>query len=170
MELLTNVEVGKIHCKALFDTGAHISVIRHGLLLNAMRKDIGIRLVDAKGETIPVFGAVSTQIHLGNFTATHTFVEAAIQNDVILGMDFLLNNHCIIDLLSNRLYIGDEEVEFDQPRGESDSVARLNHLNLSLPIQKAPHDKGKGATASRRGRDDAGTADWKPLPVPLETL
>ena len=169
MELLTDAVVERTRCKALFDTGAVISVIRHGLLPVTTRKDTGKRLVDARDETITVFGETTARIHLGDFSAEHTFVEAAIRNDIILGMDFLQYHHCVIDLPSRQLRIADATIEFNHPPDEANSGASLQRIDLASPCQENHREEVKEAMHPGLGHD-AGTANQRSLPEPLQTL
>ena len=171
MELLMDAVVEETRCKALLDTGAVLSVIRHGLLPGARRKDTRRRLVDARDESIAVYGEVTARVYLESFSTTHTFVEADIRNDVILGMDFLQHHHCVIDLPSRRLCLADTTIklELDHSPGEANSVAGLHRADLSSDSQEIPRERTKEATKAGLGHD-ARAPSPKTLPELLQTL
>ena len=131
-----------------------MSVIRRGLLQTTKwegtRTSTLRRLVDARGEEIPVFGEATVAIHLGDFSTQHTFVEAAIRDDIVLGMDFLRYYKCIIDLPARRLSIGDISVDLEHSADGGDSKASVRRIT-DLPQQPAPREVKAAAVAQPVG-------------------
>ena len=136
-----------------------MSVIRRGLLQTTRwegtRTSTRRRLVDARGEDIPVFGEATVEICLGDFSTLHTFVEAAIRDDVVLGMDFLEHHRCIVDLRACRLSIAGVSVELEYSSDIVDWMASLRRIS-TLPQGPTPREEVREAADSKPvcGRKD----------------
>ena len=64
------------------------------------------------GETTPVRSRGKLALQLGNFKTVHDVWIADIENECILGLDFLISNDCIVDVQESCLRIGPEEIRF----------------------------------------------------------
>ena len=92
--------VGNMPLTFLVDTGSNATILRHGLLDNWPQehlpslKPVNIQLVTATGDCSPFHGKAEVEISLGNQKLKQQFLFADIENDGILGIDFLSKNGC----------------------------------------------------------------------------
>ncbi|CAG5025629.1 unnamed protein product [Parnassius apollo] len=102
-------------CKLTIDTGASRTVVSSQLI----RQFLGdsaynrerINLVTATGQRIPVRGEKEMELKLGgNLIYLHNVIVADIMDDCILGLDFMRNNCCEIDVKQGVLKCGQEEL------------------------------------------------------------
>ena len=57
-----------------------------------------IRLKTATGELVPVVGKIETRLELGNRVFQHQFLVADIDEELLLGLDFMRAQGFILDL------------------------------------------------------------------------
>ena len=76
------------------------------------------------GKTTPVQSRGKLAPQLGNFKAVHDVWIADIENECILGLDFLILNDCIVDVQESCLRIGPEEIRFKQIAATEKPVCR----------------------------------------------
>ena len=62
------------------------------------------------GDSVPVRGKTTVKIRLGNYEADHVIWVADIVDQCILGLDFLLQHNCQVDVGNALLKVGSEEV------------------------------------------------------------
>ena len=101
----------------LIDTGSDACIISETLLRDWKPsstkpeiRQIRKHLVTATGEIQPFSGVTTLQISVGNRTFNHEFLVADIQNDAILGVDFLLGHNCDILLTEGCIKVDGENV------------------------------------------------------------
>lgn len=83
-------------CLWVIDTGAEVTVVRPGLLNNFPIASSSSNLRTATGDTTPVVGSSVEVVIAGCLTAVHEVLIAEIEDDGILGMDFLSSHNCCI--------------------------------------------------------------------------
>ena len=82
----------------LVDTGSNATILRRGILDNWPQdhlpslKPVNIQLVTATGDCSPFHGKAEVEISLGNQKLKQQFLFADIENDGILGINFLSKN------------------------------------------------------------------------------
>ncbi|CAG5023448.1 unnamed protein product [Parnassius apollo] len=98
-------------CKLTIDTGAFVNsqLISQFLGDSSYNQEL-IRLVTATGQRIPVRGEKEMELKLGNVTYLHNVIVADIMDDCILGLDFMRNNCCEIDVKKGVFKCGQEEL------------------------------------------------------------
>ena len=64
-----------------------------------MLKPVNLNLVTATGETSAFLGKLNIDMNLGNNEYNHEVLIGDIQNDGILGVDFLTPNRCDVLLI-----------------------------------------------------------------------
>ncbi len=99
------------------DTGSNISIVRPDVIQQAPGKvkPVNSRLRTVTGETAPLLGKAEVQLKIGSSTLTREMWVAAIQDECILGLDFLEPLGCLVDLKEGILQIGAEEVALQKP-------------------------------------------------------
>ena len=90
----------------LVDTGSNVTIIKKGLLdtwpdsqIPEIRP-VNMGLVTATGEISPFLGKIDVNLTLGSQTFNHDVLLADIQNDGIIGIDFL--NKCKCDIMVSK--------------------------------------------------------------------
>ena len=99
-------------CDMVIDTGSKITIVRPDVLQRVSKDaDIEVHPVNCllwtvTGETTPVRCRGKLTLQLGNFKAVHDVWVADIENECILGLDFLISNDCVVDVQECCLRIG----------------------------------------------------------------
>ncbi|XP_067612737.1 uncharacterized protein [Eurosta solidaginis] len=88
---------GKEHVLTV-DTGASHSLIRSDLVYRRVKSLPGARLRTVTGEYSQVQGEVICEVLIGKVMVLHKFVVAEIVDEVILGVDFLVDHDIMIDM------------------------------------------------------------------------
>jgi dUTPase len=89
-----------ISVNILVDTGACVTVLKRDIFNKLppssqdMLKPVNLNLVTATGETSAFLGKLNIDMNLGNNEFNHEVLIGDIQNDGILGVDFLTPNRC----------------------------------------------------------------------------
>ena len=97
----------------LLDTGASVSILNNKFIDSCTEankfviKPIRRSLVTATGEIQPFIGITNLSITIGSRTFEHEFLVASIQNDGILGVDFLTSHGCDLLITQGVLPIAD---------------------------------------------------------------
>ena len=100
-------------CQITIDTGSNISIIRPDVL--SKQEQIRIQPVTQSlrtvtGEKAPIQGRGDLHVRIGSQEAVHPMWIADIQDECILGLDFLELHGCMVDLRDSVLHISGEEV------------------------------------------------------------
>jgi len=104
---------GKIHVVTL-DTGASHSIIRRELVKKTAIQPLSkVKLKTATGEQAEILGSIQRKVTIGGKSTNHEFLVAAINDDVILGLDFMEKHNFTLDL-KNRI---------------------LKYYNLEIPLE-----------------------------------
>jgi len=93
---------GKFYVITL-DTGASHSIIKKELIQEAIEPLPGVKLKTATGEKAEVLGSIQRRVTIGGKSVNHEFLVAAINDDVILGLDFMEKHNFTLDLKSRIL-------------------------------------------------------------------
>lgn len=91
-----NVRIENVCIKMLIDTGASVTILRNdifeNLLSNPKTESVRASLVKATGELSPFYGKAYMKHNIGGKPYEHNIFLADIQNEGILGIDFLKAN------------------------------------------------------------------------------
>ena len=102
-------EIEKQPVKFLIDTGASISLISTSLFekLQEVRKfeQYEYDVYQADGQKMEIWGKLEAEITMGPLRVMHELVIADLQVDAILGMDYLTENECKLDLAQQLLTV-----------------------------------------------------------------
>jgi hypothetical protein len=76
------------------------------------------------GETTVVRSRGRVNLQVGNFQTVHDVWVAEIENECILGLDFLIPNNCVVNVAEACLHIGSKEVRLKQMTASRKPVCR----------------------------------------------
>ena len=100
----------------LVDTGANVTVLKREIFeklppsSKEKLKPVDLNLVTATGETSSFVGKITVEIKIGKHTFCHDVLVADIQNDGILGVDFLSPNKCDVLLSKSCLSVKGDKI------------------------------------------------------------
>ena len=128
--LLVSGTVEGVDCEMVVDTGSNITIVRPDVLkrvsedvvLDVQTVDSCLRTVT--GETTPVRCRGKLRLQVGNFKIMHDVWIADIENECILGLDFLAPNNCVVDVRESCLRIGAEEIRLKRVAASKKPVCR----------------------------------------------
>ncbi|XP_067637433.1 uncharacterized abhydrolase domain-containing protein DDB_G0269086-like [Eurosta solidaginis] len=92
------------------DTGASHSLIRSDLVYKRVKSLTGARLRTVTGEYNQVQGEVICEVLIGKVMVLHKFVVAEIVDEVILGVDFLVDHDIKIDMQRRVMHYENQDV------------------------------------------------------------
>ena len=92
------------------DTGTNISIVHPDILL---RSSIRATIQPVESQLRTVTGT-SVQLTVGSFQDKQDMWVAKIADECILGLDFLQQHECRVDLKDGILHIGTEQVPLQQ--------------------------------------------------------
>ena len=101
----------------LLDTGSAVTLIRKDVWQSlgargaALKPWTGHRLVGVGGEELPVQGCITTTLNLaGKDFSVRVAVVDSLSVEAILGLDFLQENSCTVDIGNKKLYLADQQM------------------------------------------------------------
>ncbi|GLV33391.1 hypothetical protein CBL_20136 [Carabus blaptoides fortunei] len=125
--LLAEGEVDGVRCHMVVDTGANVTLVHQKIIKLAQpprsqgQPIDNMELRTVIGERAPITEQRKINIHIGHTSVMHTVYIANIEDDVILGLDFLRRYRCVIDPVNNLLRIGHEDVMLEN-RNQNDHM------------------------------------------------
>ena len=130
-------------CTFTIDTGADVTIMSHRVYTNLVNVEElqppemneSIRGID--GSEIPVLGKVAVTIGLGERRSTRTVWVARIEEDCILGTDFLREEGCVIDYPNCALRLGKAEI----PLRSENKGTRCLRLVLDKSVKIPGHSE-----------------------------
>ena len=135
----------------LIDTGSNVTIIKSSLLNlwplterpNIM--PVNMTLVTATGEISPFLGKINASITLGSQTISHDVLLADINNDGIIGVDFLNANKCDVMLTKKCLNMNGEKIPcFLKDQKSTHSCCRIAvSENITIPPESEMIVPGK---------------------------
>ena len=146
-------------CQLTIDTGSNISIIRPDVLCEQQRSQIQpvsqtIRTVT--GEKAPIRGKGWLHIKIGSQEVQHPMWVADIQDDCILGLDFLQLHRCVVNVADGILLYKGEEVPLQRP---GPSPPRTYRAVLDSPVSLPPYSESV-ATAQVDGLPQSSRLRW----------
>ena len=151
--------VGKIQEKAinfLVDTGSAITIVSSSASAWLNLGDMELKTVPydvrvADGQVLNVHGQCELEITLGPLKVSHLVVVADISQEAILGMDFLSEHECKIDLPRSLLSVNGIEVNMWR---ENETVPSVCRVALKCDeLIPANHEQLVSARVIRRGSE-----------------
>lgn len=102
--LFLDLKIEKESVKLLVDTGANHSILsKHlfnklNLLENQIQTERNVNIITATGKSSPCLGQIVLPVVVDKQQILQNFWVADIQNEGILGLDFLSENKCIVTI------------------------------------------------------------------------
>lgn len=122
----------------LVDTGASVTLLSEKFIeslpgtMTPIMKPVNTTLITATGESTPFLGQSKVSLSIGTETFEHDVLIANIQNDGILGLDFLEKNNCTVKLSDGILYIGSESKEIRCYKSAIDVLASCCECKIAV--------------------------------------
>ena len=104
--LYLRMKIEKKWCLALVDTGSEITLVPRLLVEGAVLEASNQRLQAANGTEIMVKGETTISVDLGSFRIPLKCLVVEDLTEILIGMDWLLENAATIDLKNQRIGIG----------------------------------------------------------------
>ena len=107
--------IDEVPTMALVDTGSTISVV-HPSILTRLPDDVAVQMNSqvgqirlADGSMIDTLGTVQLKVQLGadKESWTHDWVVSEVETPVVIGVDFLRDHRCTLDVRAGTLTVGD---------------------------------------------------------------
>ena len=93
--------LGERQQRCLVDTGATVSLVNKNVVVGPIR-ECTLRARGVGGESLHILGMTGIPLRMNNFHVVHTFVIEEMQNQCILGADFLKANGSVVDIVHVR--------------------------------------------------------------------
>ena len=95
----------------VLDSGANHTLVRSDLLPTTSLREVPGGLSDVTGRRSTLFGPTTVCLEIAGFSVQQrVYVAKDMCDEVILGLDFLKQNHCILDLKREMIRIGERDV------------------------------------------------------------
>ena len=100
--LIVTGQIDGLSVKFLVDTGASMTLMSQKVVNfeDHQIDPVSFDIYQANGDPLPVVGQIVSEITLGPLRVCHNIVVADIHDDAILGIDFLMQHDCKLDLPS----------------------------------------------------------------------
>ncbi|XP_067644811.1 uncharacterized protein [Eurosta solidaginis] len=133
------------------DTGASHSLIRSDLVYRRVKSLPGARLRTVTGEYNQVQGEVVCEVLIGKVMVLHKFVVAEIVDEVILGMDFLVDHDVRIDMRRKIMRYKNQDIplNFSLGKGFSSNRVLVEKTRQRPRKSKAKVDRSNGPNKSK---------------------
>ena len=107
---ITHGMVGKMEVDIMLDSGSSVSLIQEGVATDFLGEKtpspVGLTLVSAAGEDIPVLGCITVPLGIGSLQVSHSLIIVqSLIAPVILGLDFLQKHRLVLDFASSPVKI-----------------------------------------------------------------
>ena len=124
----------------LIDTGSNVSILSKGLVdqfppdLHEEVQATKTKLLSVTGEITPFLGKTTVTVEIGSQKVQQNVLIASIENDGILGMDFLTTHHCDLMLTQQCMKLNGEKIRCFPNRREAQptccKVAISEYVNI----------------------------------------
>ena len=114
-------------CEITVDTGSNISIVRPDILKDVDRsllQPVHSYIRTMTGEQAPIHGKAQFQLGIGPLVLPQELWVADIQDQCILGLDFLYPNGCQVNLRDQLLTIGEHQIPLKRPSIVTDQVCK----------------------------------------------
>lgn len=133
--------IGSRTYRLLIDTGATHTLLHPKVLSEEEASQLVPSLANIRsvtGELTPVTGLATVKIQLGGLTLNHTAFVAPIDQDCILGVDFLKKHRCMVDFSRWELRLGRQRIGLRNPRSTQTSSNPAEALATSAVLSSRP--------------------------------
>ena len=155
-------------CHHTIDTGSNISIIRPDVLSKqkqSLIQPVNQSIRTVTGEKVPIQGKGDLRIEIGSHGAVHPMWVADIQDECILGLDFLELHGCMVNFGDNVLHISGKEIPVQKMASCSLAPLKAYCAVLDTTVSLPPHSMSVAKVAELQ----SGEAKWEmPEPVVFE--
>ncbi|KAK3086715.1 hypothetical protein FSP39_022396 [Pinctada imbricata] len=109
--LYIHADINGTGVKLLVDTGATVSLIAPRHVGDVPLESLNADILIADGSALSVLGTTILPIKIGSFSMTHKFIVADIGIDGILGLDFMKNHDCSVDIAHKTLGLNGQSID-----------------------------------------------------------
>ena len=110
--------IGNTPCDFIIDTWSNITILRPDFwkckTVEVTLEATFLRTVI--GESVPVRGKTTVKMRLGNYEADHVIWVADVVDQCIVGLDFLLQHNCQVDVGNALLKVGPDGTDEEGKR------------------------------------------------------
>ena len=158
------VQVNGTTSSLLVDTGSAVSLIRQDLWNKSRREYDKLepwtkKLVSVDGSPVSVLGCCRIRITIGSETFHHTvLVVDNLTTEGILGLDFLKEYRCLVDLGENKLKISQNSICI--PLEHNTEGAILNQINVTIAQTVCIPARSELEVLAETNRDIDNGATW----------
>ena len=129
----------------IVDTGSNISIVTTKLLRNIAKDLSRVQPVpnclrSVTGEKLNLLGTITLRLEIGNREILQSFYVADISESCILGLDFLQQQHCQLNITDGLLSMGNVQVPLLHPWTESLDLPCYRVIALE-EVNTQPHTK-----------------------------
>ena len=132
-----NVTIENVPVTFLIDTGSNVTILSRSLIermpahVSSSVQPTNTKMLTVTGKVTPFLGKTEHELNIGKQKLRHTLLVADIENDGIIGMDFLKAHHCDFVLTRQILKVNGEEVLcFANSRSAQPRCCRVAILEL----------------------------------------
>ena len=111
-----NGKISETNVKFLIDTGSAVTLLSKDIF-KVISKNSSFKLEDvpfqiglADGQELEVLGQFTCMLGFGKNLLTHTLIVADIKSEGILGMDFMMNHDCKIDISRSEMILDGQKI------------------------------------------------------------
>ena len=119
------IKINGVKTCAIVDSAAQVTIVRSNLLKNVSNNNqvlgekVKLKGIGNKNSTVLATKVKDVEIQLGNTTYIWDVFSADISDPMLLGLDFLSEKNCTIDLMKNFLVLPDGIVQAELKKGSS---------------------------------------------------
>ena len=131
-------------CHLTIDTGSNISIIRPDVLSKQKQtliQPVSQSIRTVTGEKVPIQGKGDLCVKIGSQEGVHPMWVADIQDECILGLDFLELHGCMVDFGDNVLHISGEEIPLQKMGSCSLAQVKAYRTVLDTTVSLPPHSE-----------------------------
>ena len=130
------------HCTwFVVDSGANRTLVRRDVLSRSELREIPSGLADVTGRRTDLYGPKEVCLRIDGHDYRQTvFVADELSDPVILGLDFLQKNHCVLNFEKNLLHLAGGHIPMSpkSERGSSDGPVRAMRVRVLEAVTIEP--------------------------------
>jgi predicted aspartyl protease len=145
--------VENVLVKFLVDTGASVTLVSRDIYLscfsNIELEPVEFNICQADGQKMGILGKKSMELTIGNWKVFHEVIFADMQGEAILGMDFLLEQECKLNIGEAKMVVQGQSIQLCQDNENSSCCKVSLREDILIPpnsevnINTRVHRKGK---------------------------
>ena len=143
LNLVVPISINGIDTAAVVDSAAQVTIINHDLLLQAgytipTVTNVTLKGIGGKNATLAACKLEGIKIKLGNSNFVCDVYAANIEDPVLLGLDFLVNQKCKIDLVDNSISLPGEKIVATLKKSYDGEKCKIFEVKMPKQISVPP--------------------------------